>query len=393
MGNTATTASARILVAEDDKALRHYLCRMLRWVGHMPIPAPTGKEALRFARALNPDMIVLDAHLGDLTGYEVCRRLKGEKETLSIPVLMISGTLVDGENENTARKLGVLDYMLKPLDWPRFRKVVGAGLSQAKRPQAQGRESASRGTVLMLDDDQEWRSLVRVCLKQEGYDVVASGEESEFVELALRLRPDCVVLDYQLKGLTAGDLCRDMQSRPELKDIRVIVLTAHAGERIGILGDFADYFVEKNKNLEELAAAVKAAMRRKRLDADSLTLGDLRLEGSSCGVYYKGLKLKELPLRQFQCFFTLVSRCPQGVSRLELARKVFAKSRLIGNSKALDMLISRLRENLGSQLDGRIRGLRDYGWVYEPEELNPASAADPRRAAVVQTGNARVKPV
>jgi len=80
----------RILIVDDEESVAQIVAHYLRKAGHTPVVASDGKTALREANA-QPDLILLDLGLPDLSGAEVLRRLKGNPDTAQIPVVIVSG--------------------------------------------------------------------------------------------------------------------------------------------------------------------------------------------------------------------------------------------------------------------------------------------------------------
>src|SRR5512133_830443 len=89
-------SGSRILTVDDNDAMRYSLVRSLQDAGYNVVEARTGQEALLLA-ANAPDLITLDVNLPDMTGFQVCRQLKSDPATASIPVLHVSSTFVDPE--------------------------------------------------------------------------------------------------------------------------------------------------------------------------------------------------------------------------------------------------------------------------------------------------------
>jgi CheY-like chemotaxis protein len=87
------------------------------------LPAMTGRLGLELARDHAPDLILLDQHLPDLTGTEVLHRLKANPETRTIPVVIVSADATPGQVRRM-RDRGAADYLTKPLDIPRFLRVL-----------------------------------------------------------------------------------------------------------------------------------------------------------------------------------------------------------------------------------------------------------------------------
>jgi len=104
---------ANILIVDDKPENLDVLSEMLRQCGHKVRPAISGKLALRAARKLPPDLILLDIRMPELDGYEVCRLLKADPELKGIPVIFISA-LTQAFDKVTAFECGGVDYISKP---------------------------------------------------------------------------------------------------------------------------------------------------------------------------------------------------------------------------------------------------------------------------------------
>src|SRR3989442_12384760 len=104
----------RVLVVDDDARVRHFLTTALGAAGFAVTATGTGEEGLRLAAA-PPDLVVLDVDPPDLSGREVCRRLKGAEGTAIIPVLMLSGGFTDGADPSPAPGGGSDAYLIKPV--------------------------------------------------------------------------------------------------------------------------------------------------------------------------------------------------------------------------------------------------------------------------------------
>ena len=102
-----------VLVAEDESALVTLLRYNLEREGYKVIEAQDGEEALLVAAEEKPDLVLLDWMLPQLSGIEVCRRLRGRQETRNVPIIMLTAR---GEETDRIRGLdtGADDYMTKP---------------------------------------------------------------------------------------------------------------------------------------------------------------------------------------------------------------------------------------------------------------------------------------
>src|SRR5438132_1347772 len=104
----------RVLVIDDDARGRHFLTTALGAAGFAVTATGTGEEGLRLAAA-RPELVVLDVELPDLSGREVCRRLKAAEDTATIPVLMLSGVFTAAVDRSEALEDGSDAYLTKPV--------------------------------------------------------------------------------------------------------------------------------------------------------------------------------------------------------------------------------------------------------------------------------------
>lgn len=141
-------ANIRILVVDDNDALRYSVCRALQGAGYQITEARTGAEALQLA-ADSPDLITLDVHLPDIDGFQVCKRLKSSATTAHIPVLHLSSTFTDAEARVQGLEGGADAYLAEPIDRAELIATIAALLrlksaETEARGQAEVAESARR---------------------------------------------------------------------------------------------------------------------------------------------------------------------------------------------------------------------------------------------------------
>ena len=131
--------TASILVVDDTLPNLELLSEMLKARGYRVRPVPSGDLALQAAKSSPPDLILLDIHMPEMDGYEVCERLKADEKLQDIPVLFISG-LSETTDKVKAFGVGGADYITKPFQFEEVEARVATHL-ELRRQRRQLRES------------------------------------------------------------------------------------------------------------------------------------------------------------------------------------------------------------------------------------------------------------
>jgi len=138
----------RALVVDDERDFRHLMRLFLERSG-MPIDvevATAGADALERALAQPPDLILLDIMMPEMDGFEVCRRLRAEAPTRTVPILMLTG-LDDASDRTRGFLVGVDDYLAKPFDRAEFLARVHRILQRTYGYAAELPATTGRGTA------------------------------------------------------------------------------------------------------------------------------------------------------------------------------------------------------------------------------------------------------
>jgi DNA-binding response OmpR family regulator len=124
---------AKILVAEDEKQIADMIAFKLTNSGHQVIRAQDGEQAMKLARLEIPDLIMLDAMMPGLSGFEVLRRLKIDAELRSVPVIMVTAK---GHERDVLSGLrgGAVDYVVKPFSLKELAARVELALAKDRPP-------------------------------------------------------------------------------------------------------------------------------------------------------------------------------------------------------------------------------------------------------------------
>ena len=164
----------RVLVVEDERDVAELIRYHLSKEGYDVILAATGADALKEARATRPDVVLLDIMVPQLNGWEVCRRLKHEPDTSSIPVIMVTGRVEEGDKV-LGFEMGADDYVTKPFS---PRELLARIRAVARRVHAAAPEKKALLTIGELEIDR-----YRFEFRLEGRPVQLTPKEFELLAI------------------------------------------------------------------------------------------------------------------------------------------------------------------------------------------------------------------
>ncbi|MCB9436082.1 MAG: response regulator [Anaerolineales bacterium] len=136
----------KVLVTDDDEAVRSMIGRMLEREGYLILEASDGKECLALYDQHTPDIILLDAMMPELDGFETCEAIRKRPEGADVPILMVTA-LDQGEAIDRAFRVGATDYLTKPVQWAVLRKRVQR-LIQARQADVNLKEKIEQLDIL-----------------------------------------------------------------------------------------------------------------------------------------------------------------------------------------------------------------------------------------------------
>lgn len=122
-------AQEKILLVEDHAAIRSVVGILLRSRGYLIFEAATAQEAFAVLKTERPDLILMDIQLPDMDGLEATRRLKQDAATQNIPVIAVTGNVMNGDRE-AAIAAGCVEYIAKPIDRTTFIREVATHLGR-----------------------------------------------------------------------------------------------------------------------------------------------------------------------------------------------------------------------------------------------------------------------
>ena len=226
--------------------------------------------------------------------------------------------------------------------------------------------------LMIVEDDEPLIELLRYNFEAAGYAVetVRHGDEAE-----ARLResvPDLLILDWMLPGLSGIELCRRLRQKPGTQSLPLIMLTARSEEADRVRGfeTGADDYVVKPFGPKELLARVEAVLRRsaeRPRAAGPVELRGMTVDFERREARFADGRRADLPEREADLLRYLAANPGRAVSREELLSRVWGIDAANLETRAVDMLVARLRERLGDP--GAVLTVRGKGYMLaRPED-------------------------
>lgn len=203
--------------------------------------------------------------------------------------------------------------------------------------------------ILVVDDESSIRNLIRMQLEMEGYEVLTAADGREALE-RWNEQPDVLILDVMLPDTDGYELLRLFREKD--RDIPVLMLTAKSQMNDKLLGLQlgADDYVTKPFNYAELILRVKNMSRRVKKEVavshEVIRAGGLVICPKERKVHVEGQEI-QLTYREFNLCQLFVSNPQRVFMRDELLEKVWGFE-YIGNTRAVDIMVQRLRKKLGN---------------------------------------------
>jgi two-component system phosphate regulon response regulator PhoB len=225
--------------------------------------------------------------------------------------------------------------------------------------------------ILVVDDEPDITALVAYHLAKAGYRVSTAANGPDALKAAREERPDIVILDVMLPGVSGYDVLAELRRREETRDVGVILLTARREEpdRIRGLSLGADDYLTKPFSPAELALRVNALLRRLAAPAVSsgstLAAGPISIERSGHRVTVDGKEI-ELTATEYKLLLTLVERRGRVQTRPQLLETVWEAQPDI-QTRTVDMHVQRLRTKLGPAGE-LIETVRGFGYRFRGAE-------------------------
>jgi two-component system phosphate regulon response regulator PhoB len=208
--------------------------------------------------------------------------------------------------------------------------------------------TADQPRVLVVEDETAQREILAYNLEAEGFRVAAAETGDEALVLVDEERPDIIVLDWMLPGVSGIEICRRLKARSDTRGVPIIMLSARSEEldRVRGLETGADDYVVKPYSVVELMARVRTQLRRTRpaTVGERLEFEDIVLDSETHKVTRSGKALKLGPT-EFRLLSTFMEKPGRVWSREQLLDRVWGRDIYV-DTRTVDVHIGRLRKAL-----------------------------------------------
>ncbi len=226
--------------------------------------------------------------------------------------------------------------------------------------------SVDRPRVLVVEDEAPQREVLSYNLEAEGFEVLKAVTGDDALLLVDEGLPDIIVLDWMLPGVSGIEVCRQLKSRTDTRNVPIIMLSARAEEidKVRGLETGADDYVVKPYSVVELMARVRTQLRRTRPSTVGIRLEyeDIVLDAETHKVYRNSKPLKLGPT-EFRLLSTFMEKPGRVWSREQLLDRVWGRDIYV-DTRTVDVHIGRLRKALCQHGGGDpVRTVRGAGYA------------------------------
>lgn len=225
------------------------------------------------------------------------------------------------------------------------------------------------GKILVVEDEENIRQLLRYNLEKEGFQILEANDGLLGIKIALIEKPELVILDLMLPGADGLEVCRTLKKNMGTAAIPIIMLTAKAEEIDKVIGLElgADDYMTKPFSPRELVARVKAVLRRSQKETSQsgeLSVGRLKFNFSRYEVHLGGAKL-ELTPKEYELLKMLATNLGKVFTREQLLEKVWGYE-YFGDTRTVDVHVRHLRAKLSIDPEAAdaVETIRGYGYRF-----------------------------
>lgn len=216
----------RILVVDDEAHIRLVVSRNLAKLGgeYEIETAGSGKEALDKIEKQKFDLVITDLRMPGIDGLALMNRIRlANPQTRLILITAYGSEQIAAK----ARSMNVYRYITKPFVLDELLDTVRESLSGSGIKAERDKIKLAGKNILVVEDSPTQASRLRSLLEQEGLNVTCATDGKQGLELAQKLRPDIIVLDFHMPEMNGLEVCEKLKTAADTADIPIIMFTSH----------------------------------------------------------------------------------------------------------------------------------------------------------------------
>ena len=226
--------------------------------------------------------------------------------------------------------------------------------------------------IMVIEDEEAIGIMLKYNLEKEGFDVAVQSRGSKAIADVEKLHPSVILLDWMLPEISGVEICKLIRSKPDIKDIPIIMLTAKGEEedKVKGLSAGADDYVTKPFSIPELIARVKSQLRHapEPIDEQDLVFKDTKINLVTKKVF-RGENYVHLGPTEFRLLKLFLENPTKVFSREYLLKNVWGNNIYV-ESRTVDVHIRRLRRALNEYGPDYIRTVRATGYAIDTNDYS-----------------------
>lgn len=211
-----------VLIVEDHPETRLIYEKFLQNSRYQPLLSGGLREARRFLQHVRPAAIILDLVLSGEDSWQWLAHMKADELTRSIPILIVTTV----EDRGKAFMLGADAYQVKPIEPVTLLAELDRLIESSAGPGSSA--GPYRPRIMIIDDEESFRYILRKCLANISCDVTESGDGMEGIRLCREIQPDLVFLDLNMPGRSGWQFLHDLAASEKLVGTPVVIVTSQA---------------------------------------------------------------------------------------------------------------------------------------------------------------------
>lgn len=244
------------LIIEDNPTHSEQIARYLTAIGAEVNIYPQGKDIVDIASKSQPDVILLDIELPDISGWDVLKGLKSQPLTKEIPVVIIS--VID--EQEYGMSLGAANFLVKPVSRLQVlnsikKAIVANGVDSKTKLE----EQKDLPLILLVEDNEINIDTISEYLIAKKYKIIVARNGSQAIEIASEKMPNLILMDIQMPNMDGLEATQLIRSNQKLAHIPIIAITALAmpGDRERCIAAGANAYISKPVKLKELVKLIQ----------------------------------------------------------------------------------------------------------------------------------------